>query len=195
MMPQGVVDRPLSAVVDLEKATRCRSLTVRLRVPGEVDWDRVPPCGECSGELLVADVDGSVTGSVGSVVPCLCVLLDEEESERRPGCGCFFGWVKTTPEEWRKDPECPSLRPCGVHRAVGVGSVPVEVDGSGAGGAGPVSRCFGCGTDSGFRYVLAEGVMVLTHEGGQVCPSGQAFALATGERVTVTAELAKGVAA
>ncbi|MFI0737898.1 hypothetical protein ACH4PU_07295 [Streptomyces sp. NPDC021100] len=64
------------------------------------------------------DVDGSLTGFVGALVPCYCTTFSEGQ---RPLCAChiegypldggFTGWVVDLP----LNDDTPFFRPCSVH--------------------------------------------------------------------------------
>lgn len=117
MMPDlSVVSRVESSVL-VERRVRGEAFP---RVPvGDVELSLGPfgdVCADCAGGLWTEDSDGSLSGVVGTVVPCECVLGDDTLAGT-PGCGCVSGWVKTAREEWAADPECPALRLCVVHPA------------------------------------------------------------------------------
>ncbi|MEY9876933.1 hypothetical protein ABH931_006446 [Streptacidiphilus sp. MAP12-33] len=77
-------------------------------------------CGDCSGTGVYQDADGSVSGSVGALVPCGC--SDEEfgasalcpcHMEWWPTNGGFTGWTLTPRSELSDDSTF--LRPCPTH--------------------------------------------------------------------------------
>ncbi|MFI7235038.1 hypothetical protein [Streptomyces cyaneofuscatus] len=76
-------------------------------------------CGDCDGTLVTSD-DGSVTGSAGELVPCMCaVFYGSRCSCEVPGWPLndgFTGWIELTRTERDSAPEnTPLLRPCPHH--------------------------------------------------------------------------------
>lgn len=85
-------------------------------------------CGDCLGTTVDIDSDGSLSGVLGAVIPCCCLLGDG--FGQSPLCGChvheapaavhweinggFTGWL-AVPLDLRDDDETPMLRPCPVH--------------------------------------------------------------------------------
>ncbi len=79
-------------------------------------------CGDCLGTAVDIDTDGSLSGVLGAVIPCVCLVGDD--FGQSPLCGChapewpyndgFTGWL-SIPLAERGDDEAPGLRSCSVH--------------------------------------------------------------------------------
>jgi hypothetical protein len=80
-------------------------------------------CLDCRGTLRDIDTDGSMSGVVGAVVPCMCVVGSELGSGGGESCGChvedwdendgFTGWTRVPVSVL--DDDGPILRPCLLH--------------------------------------------------------------------------------
>lgn len=86
-------------------------------------------CQDCKGTAVDIDSDGSQTGFVGTLIPCICTGAEHGTS---PVCDCHIdgwpldggltGWVVATYE----DDDCPFYAPCPTHapaRASGIQGV------------------------------------------------------------------------
>jgi hypothetical protein len=79
-------------------------------------------CRECSGTGIDRDRDGSVTGRLGTLIPCSCA---DDQLGDSPRCGCHLPWwpynngltglVRKPLEEYGDD--SPFLLPCPQHAA------------------------------------------------------------------------------
>lgn len=87
-------------------------------------------CPGCRGLLVACDRDGSCTGTVGALVPCMC-LMEEHGYSVRCGCyiegwpfgGGFTGWLPWLSPLHPDEPVCgPCFEPCPVHARVASGA-------------------------------------------------------------------------
>ena len=84
--------------------------------------DSAPACSACGGTLIGSDKDGSITGTLGAVIPCECLDADLGTSTV---CPCFIadwplndgftGWTLCPLAELSDT--APFLRPCPTHNA------------------------------------------------------------------------------
>ncbi|MEU6845942.1 hypothetical protein ABZ930_29105 [Streptomyces sp. NPDC046716] len=126
-------------------------------------------CEDCDGLGCVVDEDGSLSGTVGLIVPCRCAELDESypvtigpEDEPVPGYSAMRFIPASAPE--------PLTAP--LSRTDDAEVIP--------------SPCFACGAEvDGWRYVRVDDCLVLTHDGNTLCPKYLAFDWANGEPRTL----------